>query len=251
MLKWVFTIICSDVPESFLSSQSHKPFESESIHDLVESSHKKCGVTSSYWFASSSQCWVIWNFSVFLDFSFATKWRPTCYKMAPYKLQNGVQCCLNNFECRLFISKLFVKVVWILLVSFALSHFHKSSPTLLQEIYFLVFHMPNKWKWPETNMYRIYCKPWLISFFHHFMRLIIIKGGLHFLFLYLIETHRPGVANLGYMYPWGYICLSKGVYLRIAIERENIFIYYLFRIAHISVNIIFKKHFILLVKSII
>ena len=51
---------CSDVPESFLSSQSHlKLFrvESESIHDLVESetSHKNCRVTSSHWFASSSQ----------------------------------------------------------------------------------------------------------------------------------------------------------------------------------------------------
>jgi len=38
----------------------------------------------------------------------------------------------------------FVKAVFILLVSFTLSHFHKSSPTLLQEIYFLPFHMPKK-----------------------------------------------------------------------------------------------------------
>ena len=33
------------------------------------------------------------------------------------------------------------------------------------------------------------CNPWLIKFFHHFMRLII-NGGLHSLFLYLIERHR-------------------------------------------------------------
>ena len=63
----------SDVPESFLSSQSHEPFESElshgylkfcrveseSSHDLVESSHKNGRVISSHWFTSSSQCRVI------------------------------------------------------------------------------------------------------------------------------------------------------------------------------------------------
>jgi len=47
----------SDVPESFLSSQNHKPFELESSkifssqsqsHDLVESSLKNCRVTSSH-----------------------------------------------------------------------------------------------------------------------------------------------------------------------------------------------------------
>jgi len=30
------------------------------------------------------------------------------------------------------------------LVSFSLIHFHKSSPTLLHGIYFLIFRMPNK-----------------------------------------------------------------------------------------------------------
>jgi len=34
---------------------------------------------------------------------------------------------------------------------------------------------------------------------------------------------RAGVLNLGYMYPWGYICLSKGVHSRLAIEGKNIF----------------------------
>jgi len=43
-----------------------------------------------------------------------------------------------------YIKVFFVKAVGILLVSFTLSHFHKSSPTLLQEIYFIVFRMPNK-----------------------------------------------------------------------------------------------------------
>jgi len=37
-----------------------------------------------------------------------------------------------------------------------------------------------------------------------------------------------GVPNLGYMYLWGYICLSKGVHLRLAIEDKNIFAHYLF-----------------------
>ena len=36
------------------------------------------------------------------------------------------------------------------LLYFTLSHFHKSSSTLLEEIYFLGFHMPKKW--PEINM---------------------------------------------------------------------------------------------------
>jgi len=43
-------------------------------------------------------------------------------------------------------SKFFVKAVSIFLLSltFRLSHFHKSNPTLLHEICFLVFHMPKK-----------------------------------------------------------------------------------------------------------
>jgi len=46
--------ISSDVPEPYLSSQSHKPFESESSHQnffQVESQELSC-----HWFASSSQC---------------------------------------------------------------------------------------------------------------------------------------------------------------------------------------------------
>jgi len=52
--------------------------------------------------------------------------------------------CLSKFDSSLFIFKMFVKVVFILYVSFTLSHFHKSSSTFLQEIYFIAFHMPNK-----------------------------------------------------------------------------------------------------------
>ena len=44
-----------------------------------------------------------------------------------------------------------VKPVSILFLSFTLSHFQKSSPSLLQEIYLLVLHMPKKW--PEMNMH--------------------------------------------------------------------------------------------------
>jgi len=40
----------------------------------------------------------------------------------------------------------FVKTICILLVSFSLIHFHKSSTTLLHGIYLLVFRMLNKWK---------------------------------------------------------------------------------------------------------
>jgi len=35
---------------------------------------------------------------------------------------------------------------------------------------------------------------------------------------------KSGVPNLGYMYPQGYICLSEGVHLRLAIEKKYIYI---------------------------
>jgi len=38
----------------------------------------------------------------------------------------------------------------------------------------------------------------------------------------------PGVPNLGYMYPQGYICLSEGVHLRLSVEEQNVFAYNLF-----------------------
>ena len=82
-------------------------FESSHSHDLVEfeSSHKNFRVTSSHWFASSSQCRVIRNFTFFWRHFFAMKWHPTCRKMDHDKLENVVQCCFNKFDCRLFISK--------------------------------------------------------------------------------------------------------------------------------------------------
>ena len=70
-------LTASDVPESFLSSQSHKPLESDSsknfssrVRDMAWSSwvrveSQKCRVISSHWFANSSQCRVTWNFSFF------------------------------------------------------------------------------------------------------------------------------------------------------------------------------------------
>jgi len=39
---------------------------------------------------------------------------------------------------------------------------------------------------------------------------------------------KPEVPSLGYMYPQGYICLSEGVHLRLAIEEKHIFTYLLF-----------------------
>ena len=62
---------------------------------------------------------------------------------------------------------------------------------------------------------------------------------------------KAGVPNLGYMYPQGYICLSEGVHLRLAIE-EKIYLHNIcFQIfIHISVNIIFKNHCMLVVKYI-
>jgi len=78
------------------SNQSHKPFESESSESHlkffessqsrvvtwssgVRASPKNCRVTSSHWFASSSQCQVTWYFTFFL-------WDFLCYDMAPFML---------------------------------------------------------------------------------------------------------------------------------------------------------------------
>jgi len=132
MVKWlsvwfmVATLyITSDVSESFLSSQSHKPFESESSQSYPkffrveseseswlgrlesESSHENCRVTSSHWFASSSQCRVTRNFTYFLRHFFALKWRPTCYEMAPDKLENGPNVVLTSLTAGyLYLSSL-------------------------------------------------------------------------------------------------------------------------------------------------
>jgi len=91
------------------SSQSHQTFfrvESESWLSRVvsESNHENCRVTSSLWFASSSQCRVTRNFMFFLRHFFTMKC-PTCHIMAPDKFENGTQCCFNKFNCRLFISR--------------------------------------------------------------------------------------------------------------------------------------------------
>ena len=133
------------------SSQSHlKFFESSQCqsHDLVESepSHKNCWVASSHWFARLSQCRVTWNFTFFLRRFFAMKWHLTCYKMAPDRLENGAQHAMKwrpiswkmvpNVVLTSLIASYLCLVglfsVCIFLVSFTLSRFKKSSPTLLQ-----------------------------------------------------------------------------------------------------------------------
>jgi len=43
-----------------------------------------------------------------------------------------------------------------------------------------------------------------------------------------LQCHRAEVPNLGYMYPYGCICLSQGVHLRLAIEEKYIFTYLFF-----------------------
>jgi len=44
--------------------------------------------------------------------------------------------------------------------------------------------------------------------------LVVTRGTLRFCGT-PVEKHwfRAGVPNLGYIYPWGYICLSEGVHL--------------------------------------
>ena len=60
---------------------------------------------------------------------------------------------------------------------------------------------------------------------------------------------KAGVPNLGYMYPQGHICLSEGVHLRLA-EDKKIFLHVIyFQIfLHISLGIIIKNHYMLIVK---
>jgi len=37
----------------------------------------------------------------------------------------------------------------------------------------------------------------------------------------ILRPPIPGFPNLGYMYPQGYICLSAGIHLRLAIEDKS------------------------------
>jgi len=55
------------------------------------------------------------------------------------------------------------------------------------------------------------------------------------------------------MYPYGYICQSEGVHLRLAIDMGKTYLYIIyFQIfIHISVNIIFKNHCLLIVNYIV
>ena len=56
---------------------------------------------------------------------------------------------------------------------------------------------------------------------------------------------------MGYMYLWEYICLSELVQLRLSIEGKNIFACFSFQIfTHISLNIVFKCHYMYTVKCI-
>jgi len=62
------------------------------------------------------------------------------------------------------------------------------------------------------------------------------------------DCYSSGVPNLGYIYPQGYICLSEGVYLKLAEDEKNIFIYYLFPniyTVYILLSIITKNHMLI------
>jgi len=106
---------------------SSKIFSSQcQSHDLVESesSHKNFRVVRLQARVNVESH----EISHFLYYIFyATQWRPTCYKMAPDKLENGAQRCFNKFDCRLFISK-FSQFAFYL--SFSLSVISKSLAQL-------------------------------------------------------------------------------------------------------------------------
>jgi len=104
--KRLVILSCSDGPESFLSSQSHKPFESESsnlnffgVESQTVESLRVIDLQARVSVESH-------EISHFLNYIFcAMKWRPTCHKMAADRLETGAQCCFKKFDCRLFISK--------------------------------------------------------------------------------------------------------------------------------------------------
>jgi len=51
--------------------------------------------------------------------------------MAPSKLENGAQCCFNNFDCRLFITKFFQFAFYL---SLSLSIISKIYPNLAASV---------------------------------------------------------------------------------------------------------------------
>jgi len=66
--------------------------------------------------------------------------------MAPDELENGAQCCFDNFDCRLFIG-LSNFLNWILLVSFTPTGLKKSSTALSNPNDFMsqkLFHYLNQ-----------------------------------------------------------------------------------------------------------
>jgi len=83
--------ITSDVPESYLPSQSHLKFVS--CHVRAESqepsSHFESLVCKLKTLSSQLKL------NIFLTPFFATKWRPTSYKMASKELKNGAQCLFS------------------------------------------------------------------------------------------------------------------------------------------------------------
>jgi len=67
----------------------------------------------------------------------------------------------------------------------------------------------------------------------------------------MFPCSKTEVPNLGYMYLWGYIYLSEGVHLRLAIVGKIYLHFVYFQIfVHISLNIIFKSHCMFVVKHI-
>ena len=126
----------SDVSESFLVSQSRVRVPSPSSQSWIMAWSSgvrvlslRTVVTSSHWFASSSQCRSIWNFIFFYVILVgAMKWRLIRNTMVPDRLESGTQCCFNMFDCRLCLSLLSLHFTCL----FHSQSFHKSRLTLLQ-----------------------------------------------------------------------------------------------------------------------
>jgi len=113
-----------------------------------------------------------------------------------------------------------VERICVAIVFLGWSNKHVTSKLLFIQV--KIHELPTKKK-SETNQLNI----WL-NHFGAFTFLFIISTlhttlpSVRYKKLVLSKT---GVPNLGYMYPQGYIFLSEGVHLRLAIEEKNIFTY--------------------------
>jgi len=89
LFQFAKTAVRSDVPESFLSSQSHKPFESESWFGRVRVESQKLSSHFESLVCKLDSMSSHMKFHIFL-------WHFLCYGMPLDKLENGAQHAIKH-----------------------------------------------------------------------------------------------------------------------------------------------------------